>query len=140
MLTRLVPRRRRTPFLSLERLEDRCTPSVTVTAQNLVATEGVPLGAPIMLAIFTDSVPTRTSVNFSATVNYGDGSATVTLGLAVVGPTNGSFTLADANPHTFPEEAVPPGGFHVTVTVTDTVDNSIGTGTGIATVNDAPLV
>jgi hypothetical protein len=127
-------------ILWVERLEDRTTPSITVMGQNITATEGVPLAGPVSLATFADSVLTRTALDFSATVNYGDGSPTVTTGLNFSGPTGGPFTLADTSPHIFPEEALPPAGFTVTIAVRDTVDGSTGSAVAVATVADAPLV
>jgi hypothetical protein len=126
--------------LALEPLEDRCTPSVTVMGVNLTGTEGMATSPPLILATFTDSDPTRMATDFSASVNYGDGTALVTTGLSITGPFGGPFTLQDTNPHVFPDEAIPPGGFQVQVTVTDTVDNSMGTGGGTAVVADAALL
>jgi hypothetical protein len=150
------------PRLHLERLEDRCVPSVTVTsvigpstvsASVPVAVEGV-AAIPALNAAFTDTTSLSAS-QYNVTVDYGDGvppsttvnpapNGTVFDSNLIVSGSGGSYTITDN--HQFPEEsgAVAPGPsgttFTITVTVTENVaPNASGTGTGTAQVLDAPL-
>ena len=98
-------------------------------------TEGASTGPITTLATFTDSaINNPTAGNFTATIDWGDGSAT-TSG-SVSGPdTNGVFTVSSTTGHTYAEE----GSHTITVTVTDTTNNTTGSATDTASIADAPL-
>ena len=98
----------------------------------ILATEGLPTAGGV-IAVITDLPGDDPVTNFTATINYGDGSPLVTG--TVVNNGNGTYNVI-APPHTFPEEGVYP----VTVSVTDT--DSPGApffGVALASVKDAPL-
>ncbi len=95
-------------------------------------TEGAPTGA-VTLATFTDPALTSpTKGDFTATIDWGDGSAT-TAG-TVTGAAGGPFTVTSAAGHTYAEE----GSHTITVSVTDT-NNATSSATDTASVGDAPL-
>ena len=136
----------------LETLEDRAVPTVTVSASPISNVfEGQP-NTGLQVATFTDSLATLTASQFNVTINYGDGTPTVTnVNPAPAGTTfdskltitgsNGTFTITDD--HAFPEESgstVPPFGFNVTVMVTENIPAGVsGTSTSQAFVLDAAL-
>jgi len=82
---------------------------------NLVsATEGTAILPGSNIASFNDSTPGDQATNFTATIDWGDGTVT---GGTVVGA-NGSFTVEGA--HTYADEGSPTG----TVTITRNTDNT----------------
>ena len=92
-------------------------------------TEGANSSPPV--AFFTDSVATDPVGNYSATIDWGDGTA-ISAGLVVAdGTTPGQFVLGN---HTYVED----GSYTVTVGVIDS-DSSTGLATATATVADAAL-
>jgi hypothetical protein len=144
----------------VERLEDRCLPSGTVTITSLqgpsttsaavpVAAEGA-LASPSLQAAFTDTNAVTPS-NLTVTIDYGDGTTPSTnqgagadpnLLITQVGGAGGTtYTVSDT--HTFPEESgstVPPFAFNVTLTVTENANTAnTDTATGSAQVLDAAL-
>jgi hypothetical protein len=78
------------------------------------ATEGTALGATTDVASFTDGTLTDTAANFTATIDWGDG--TTTVGTVVGG--SGSFTVEGG--HTFADDGFPAA----TVTITRNTDNA----------------
>jgi hypothetical protein len=101
--------------------------SLTASANNLSATEG---GAALSGTVgsFTDADPNPTLGDFSATINWGDGTSSAGTILA-----NGtSFTVAGT--HAYASE----GSFTITLTIKD-VGGSQTTATATASVADAPL-
>ena len=82
-----------------------------------------------VVASFTHADAAATASDFTATIDWGDGSAMSTGTITAAG--NG-FTVAGS--HTYADE----GSYKVTVNVVDK-DGSTGTATGTATIADAPL-
>ena len=106
-------------------------PLVPTAAANITTTAGMPLLA-VSLATFTDPNPAVVAADFTALVDWGDGSP-VSLG-TISGATGGPFTVADG--HTYTEEPLAP--YTITVQVTDDGGNT-GSTTLDATVGDAAL-
>jgi hypothetical protein len=131
----------------LEQLEDRCVPTVAVTAATINAVEGA-ANTGLQVATFTDTNTTLTAAQYNVTVNYGDGTTVSNVtgspnfdpNLVVTG-TAGSFTITDNK--TFAEESgstVPPFSFPVSVMVTENITGGTsGQGSSQAFVTDAAL-
>src|SRR5262249_5478816 len=100
---------------------------LTASANNLAATEGSAAFSGTV-GSFTDADPNPTLSDFSATINWGDG--TITTG--TIAANGNSFTVAGT--HAYASE----GSFTVTLTIKD-VGGSQATATSTATVVDAPL-
>lgn len=84
-----------------------------------------------ILASFSNTDTMDPASDYTATINWGDG--TTTNLSSNVGGSGGSFSVNGS--HTYAEE----GTYTTSLTVTDTNGNATATGTGTATVNDAPL-
>lgn len=95
------------------------------TSSALTATEGAPLSS--VIATFTDADPNGTTTDYSATIDWGDGSTST----GVVGG-SGAFTVSGS--HTYAEE----GSYTPTVTIDD-AGGSSAVVTGSVSVADAPL-
>ena len=102
---------------------------LTATGVNVSATEGITTG-PVEVASFTDANPNAPLSDFTATINWGDGT-TATAG-TVVALAGGGFAVDGT--HTYAEEGTDP----ISVTVND-VGGSTASATSTATVVDAPL-
>jgi uncharacterized protein (TIGR03118 family) len=104
------------------------TPAPVATGVSISAVEGTPFSGTV--ATFTDASPGVTAANFSASINYGDGTAPVTVtstasanGQIVADPSMaGQFDVQGI--HTFEE-----GQFNVVVTVTNTATHLSGSTT-----------
>ena len=102
--------------------------------QNFGETEGTSTG-PLQLVTFTDSEITSPTIgNFTAAIDWGDGTALDTTG-TIVSKGGGVFAVDSAG-HTYAEAQAAP--YQITVTVTDT-DSVAGTATDNAQVADAAL-
>ncbi len=112
---------------SANKISQATTPNsvLTVTGVDITANEGVPFSGTV--ATFTDSDPTRVAGNFTATIDWGDGTTS---------PANvtGSGPFSVSGNHTYAEE----GPYTLTVSVKDNGGPS-GLDTSSATVADAPL-
>jgi uncharacterized repeat protein (TIGR01451 family) len=104
-------------------------PPITASGTTFSATEGASFSGEV--ATFTDPDIAATASEYSATIDWGDTSATTA---GTIGGSAGSFSVSGT--HTYTEE----GSYSVTVTITD-VDNSGNTDTAnsTATVADAAL-
>ena len=100
-------------------------PALTVLA-SVRGTEGIPTGT---VATFTDANPNTTATDFSATINWGDG--TITTG-TIVAQSGGAFAV-DGD-HTYADE----GKYNVGVIIND-VGGITASATSTATVADALL-
>lgn len=100
---------------------------LTVTGKAFNAVEGVSFSNQIV-GSFATSAPLA---NFTATINWGDGTASSSGVIVAAGP--GAFNILGG--HTYTEE----GSFNVVVQVTDVTNGTTQQGTGTATVADAPL-
>src|SRR4029450_11666736 len=111
--------------------ESEAAPDQPITAigTTVNSVEGAPYAG--VVATFTDPDTTATASEYSATINWGDGTAP-TAG-AISGPTGGPFSVTGT--HTYIEE----GTYAITIVITD-VDNptNVATATSIATGADAP--
>lgn len=107
-----------------------CDAPISAQGTTIGATEGAAFSGTV--ATVTDPDTSATAGEYTASINWGDGSPT-SVGV-IGGPTGGPFTVSGS--HTFVEE----GTFTVTVTVTDT-DTPSNTATAVTTANilDAPL-
>ena len=108
--------------------------SISATGTTIDATEGQLFTGPV--ASFTDPAATATSLEYAASVAWGDGSNSPADGrpVTITGPVGGPFTVSGS--HTYVEE-----GTHsviVTITDVDTATNT-ATATSTATVTDASL-
>jgi hypothetical protein len=100
---------------------------LTASAVNIKPVEGKSFSGTV--ATFTDADPAGTTSDYTATVNWGDGTGTHS---ATVGTKTGGFKVTGS--HTYAEE----GTFNVKVTIQD-VGGAKATTTGTATVADAAL-
>lgn len=105
-------------------------PAISATGKSINATEGALFSG--VVASFTDPDPAATAAEYSATIDWGDG--TPLSSGTISGPTGGPFNVSGS--HTYLEE----GSYTITVMITD-VDNASNTATAEsqATVADAPL-
>ncbi|HEY1591105.1 MAG TPA: PKD domain-containing protein [Solirubrobacteraceae bacterium] len=103
-------------------------PAITASGSPVSATEGQPFSGTV--ATVTDPDTSATASEYSATINWGDGSSSA----GTISGTAGNFTVS--GDHTYAEE----GSYTVTTTITD-VDNTsnTATATSTATVADAAL-
>jgi hypothetical protein len=112
--------------------ESEAAPDQPITAigTTINSVEGAPFAG--VVATFTDPDTTATASEYSATINWGDGTAP-TAG-AISGPTGGPFSVTGT--HTYIEE----GTYAITIVIAD-VDNPTNTATATSTaiVADAPL-
>jgi uncharacterized protein (TIGR03118 family) len=132
-------RTRRRPAVRphLEYLENRTVPAVSpvVTGLAITPVEGTPFSGNV--ATFTDATTGSTAANFSAAVNFGDGTPPVTVtstasvnGQIIADPTvTGQFDVQTT--HTFPTD----GQFSVVTTVTDTRTGATGTSASFTQTN-----
>jgi hypothetical protein len=109
-------------------------------ASSVVATEGVAVPITTTVATFTDTGGADPVADYTAMIDWGDGSAPVAGTVALSG-NGGNFVVTPSAPHTYDEE----GTYAVTVRVTDSdagnpnpVPTTVIT-TGSATVADAAL-
>jgi hypothetical protein len=105
-------------------------PPITATGVPVTATEGIAFNGTV--ATFTDPDTNATASEYSATIDWGDGSPT-SAG-TVSGPTAGTFTVTGS--HTYADEGV----YTTTVVITDSdTASNTKTVTSTATVGDAAL-
>src|SRR6516164_1239313 len=100
--------------------------TLSATGVSIGAIEGNAVTATV--ATFTDGNPSATTADFTATINWGDGTSSA----GTITETNGVFSVAGT--HTYREEGSDP----ISVTIKD-VDGSTATASSTATVADAPL-
>jgi hypothetical protein len=122
-------------------MEPRWLPAPTLSVQSatITASEGAAIATSTVVATFSDQDAVSAS-NFTATIDFGDGTAVVTGTATATSAT--TYTVTPTLPHTFPEESssvVPPFAFNVTVTVHDILDNVDASTISSALVNDAAL-
>ena len=100
---------------------------ILVSANPLSGVEGAAVSG--VVASFTHAEVGATAADFTATIDWGDGSPVSTGTVTAAGS---GFTVSGS--HTYADE----GSYKVTVNVVDR-DGSTGTATGTATIADAPL-
>jgi probable HAF family extracellular repeat protein len=100
---------------------------ITATGTTVNGTEGTP--ASFLVATFTDKNPNVGLVDFSALIDWGDGSSSVGTVLAT---TSGGFAVV--GPHTYAEE----GSYPVSVTIS-AIGGSSASADSTVNVDDAPL-
>jgi hypothetical protein len=104
---------------------------IVVSPSTVTATEGMSTG-PITVATFADLPNVSPAGDFTATINWGDGTPLDNTGTISVG--SGNYVVTGS--HTYAEE----GPYSTTVTVNDVnLAINYGTATGSATVVDAAL-
>ena len=104
-----------------------------LTVSPLSATVGVATPVNQVIATFVDEAAVDPIGDYSATINWGDGSAVVTTGITIVALGGGNFQI-EAPSHTYTAR----GTHQVTVTVNDT-DPASSVGSNVAFVASAPL-
>jgi len=109
--------------------EIKSSDSVTVVADPITTVEGTAL-VNVQVAQFTDTTGTHPASTYSATIDWGDGTA-ATAG-TVVALSGGGFGVDGSHTYTTP------GTYTFTVTVTGTPGNT-GTAKGTTTVGDAAI-
>jgi PKD repeat protein len=109
-------------------------------ANSLVSTEGKAITAGTQLATFTDTGGADAIGDYTATLNWGDGSGVHPAGVIALG--QGNFAVVSNGAFTYPDE----GTFALTIAITDadTTNNPGGVPTtaettGLVVVNDAAL-
>jgi VCBS repeat protein len=104
-----------------------------VTGQTVLnsATEGTAIASGTPVATFSDANLGDTAGDFSATINWGDGSTPDTGAAVTITGSSGSFTVKGG--HTYADEGSEP----LSVTLTHTSDNTSATASGSVTVADA---
>ena len=108
-------------------------------ANAVVGVEGTAIAAGTPLASFTDSGGADPIASYTATVNWGDGSATTAATVTLSG-TGGNFQVTSTGAHTYANEGI----YAVTVTMTDNdatagaIPTTAAT-TSTATISDAAL-
>ncbi len=126
-------RRRPSLRLTLERLEDRTVPTISLAPTNISASAGTAFSGTV--ATFTDSDPNATASIFTAVVNWGDGASSPGDGqkVSVVADpvTHGQFDVQGT--HTYAQS----GSFSLQVAVSDNQGN---TSTSMAFFRQADLV
>ena len=95
-----------------------------------LATEGMALASTTPVATFSDADISETASDFTASINWGDGTTTV----GTVAGGNGSFTVVGG--HTYADE----GSDAVAVTITDTQNSTTITPSGTVTVGEGDLL
>jgi streptogramin lyase len=105
-------------------------PSISASGTTVKAVEGAPF-ANALVATFNASSSSLTASNFSATINWGDGTAFSSGTITSIG--GGSFTVTGG--HTYLEE----GSYNIAVTIHDIANNFDATVNTAADVADAPL-
>ena len=110
-------------------------------ANAVVGVEGTAIPAATALATFTDTGGAQPIGNYSATVNWGDGSGPHPATVALIGGSGGNFQVISSGAFTYKEEGI----FALTITITDSdaanpnpVPTTAAT-TSTATIADAPL-
>lgn len=109
-------------------------------ANSVVATEGSAIAVGTPLATFTDRGGADAVGDYTATVNWGDGSGPVAATVTLLG-NGGNFQVSAAAAHTYAEEGI----YAVTVMITDADPTNpgaiptIASTTSTANVADAPL-
>ena len=104
------------------------------TANNLAPVEGSPL-ANVALLVFTDANATGAASDFSASIDWGDGSPS---SLGTVTLSAGQFTVTGS--HTYYEETATGVTYRVTVRVADKGGSQVSGQTSAFSVSDAALV
>lgn len=105
-------------------------PPISATGNNTQGTEGAALTGAV--ATITDPDTTATASEYTATIDWGDG--TTPVAGTVSGPTGGPFTVTGT--HAYAEE----GAYTVTASITDTTaPANTATATSNATITDAAL-
>ena len=111
---------KRSAWLSVEALEDRCVPSITLVSRSINATAGTAFTGTV--ATFTDSNPSAVAANYSGVISWGDTAVSPGDGNAVhivADPvTAGQFDVQGT--HTYSQ----PGSFSIQATVSDNQGNT----------------
>ena len=109
---------------------------IIAQAAPIAAVEGQPLPVTTILATFTDSDPLGTTTDYTATVDWGDGSPIVSALIAEPAGPGLPFDVSQAAilGHTYAEE----GNYVTTIVISDT-GGSKTIVNGAVTVADAPL-
>jgi hypothetical protein len=102
--------------------------ALIVTPVNVSPLEAVSFSGTV--ANFTDNDTSQPASNFTATINWGDGSTTA----GVISGSAGSFAVSGT--HTYADE----GTFTVTVAVTDVANAQNASSTGTATVGESDVL
>lgn len=115
---------------TLERFLGEIDEPLTATGTTILVSEGASFSG--TAATFTDADPTGTTSDYSATVDWGDGTAPTIVTGSQMSDAGGIFTLPAS--HVYAEE----GTYTVTVTITD-IGGATATAGSTAIVQDASL-
>lgn len=107
-------------------------PDLTASSVSISSTEAAAIATNTTIATFTDSNASATAGDFTATINWGDGSSVTT---GSVSGSNGTFTVAAG--HTYADD----GNYSIKVTLFETATGTAPSLTidSTASVVDAPL-
>ncbi len=100
---------------------------------NVLGVEGAPIAVGTLVATFSDSNTAATVGEFTATIDWGDGTTSAGVITVAGGPISG-FLVRSGTAHTYAEE----GNYSVTVTIND-VGGATTLASSNATIADAPL-
>jgi hypothetical protein len=108
---------------------------LTSLGSPITGIEGIGLSpSPITVATFTDADPNGTVSDYTAIINWGDGTATTVGTITQTGTSPNGSTFNVSGAHTYTEE----GDYQTTVTITD-AGGSQTVAVGNAVIADAPL-
>src|SRR5262249_15169612 len=103
-----------------------------VSGASIDINEGNPVPGGSVLATFTDSNNTDTAADFTASIDWGDGTTTT----GTVSGASGSFTVT-GGPHSYTGAFGDEGHDSVTTTLTRTRDSSTATAVGTVNIGDS---
>jgi hypothetical protein len=109
---------------------------ISATPLSINGVEGAPFTA--AMANFTDPDPASTPAEYTATIDWGDGTPTTAASIAQPGGPGAQYVVTGG--HFYDEEDGPSGPYKPTITITD-VGDAFNTATVVsqATIVDAPL-
>ena len=106
---------------------------LTSSGVNLIGVEGAAIPVGMLVASFSDADPTGTAADYTATIDWGDGTTTAAT-IVAVGGLGSAFNIVSASPHSYLEE----GAYNIRVVINDSGGSST-TASSQAAITDAGL-